>query len=347
MTRSLACAFSLLLLALPTAWAAAKDLDGLDPATRKVFYNDQTAFVSRIELAGLSKERIDQALRGMFYPDRLAKAGGLLTQSSGSLDPLLADPRNMALLGFTHVTTVGIDGGTGVPVPYHLVAIGPKLQQDEAFTVWKFGLSGFSGMQIERLGGYAVFHPTGTKLPTAAYRAGVEEDVLLGLTQAPATATINWVMLPRKTTQELVKSLLGSDSNWAGLTNDVGGATYCGGYVTTGPQPEMSLYIRFGVEAKAAAMKQSFDAISQKEIAKAAAADQERQARLAKQRSQGIDTSAEEAELAKFPTSEQASRRLFGALPTQAFGRVFMLNLKQRDLQEITATIHDALEGRQ
>jgi len=262
MTRSLALsAFSLLIVLMPAVRLIAEDLDGLDPATRKVFYNDQTAAVVRVELAGLAPDRINAALRGMFYESRLEKVGPTLTAGTKTADGTLDQPRFLATMGFTHVTSVAIDKGGAEPAMFHLLKLGPKLMDDDTFNIWKFGLTGLAkGTLVTKLGGYAVLHAEGTKLPDATgYQASVERVVLSGLNQPPKMATINWVLLPRKTVQDLVKGMLGSDSNWAALTSDVSGATYTGGYVTTGERPELMIYVRFADESKSETMKRSYD----------------------------------------------------------------------------------------
>lgn len=350
MTRTFALtALSLLVALAPSAWLAAKDLDGLDAATRKVFYNDQTVVVARTALAGLEPDKIEQALQGLFYRERLARVGPVLKSNAQSIDEPLNQPRLLALQGFTHVTSVGIDKGGGEPAMFHLVKLGEKLMDDTNFSIWKFGLTGLvKGTQVTKLGGYAVLHPEKTTLPDpAGHRQSVENVVLQGLAQPPETATVNWVMLPRKAVQDLVKGMLGSDSNWAGLTSDVSGATYTGGYLTTGARPELMIYVRFADESKAAAMKQAYDDVWKKEIVKSAASDQAKLASIAKRKREGVDTSAEEADLVKYPSGEATMTRFSTALPGKAFGHMFMITMTQNNLRELSAAVMDAFLGKE
>lgn len=304
---------SFLCFSLSFATLKADSSDGLDAAARANFYNNQTAVVARLDLAEINSATYNQTTRGLFDDTSwsfVSKDAGNI-QKSAALYFTIAGALYTA--GFKQVTVVGLEIANKIEW-FGLVSLGPDVG-DTAFSGIQGGFviaASGSGVEMTRLGDYAVVHNKGLAIPDKKlYSSGVESVVALGLDQAKSTASIAWVALPIPSTVSQISSVFADKSGPSAFGTALASATYYGGYFILGSNPEIYIYARFPTEDQAANVLKLYNEKMDQNIKDGAAKDKEEEASKIK--------------VLHYITLEEEYTRFKAALIAKTFGKVFIL----------------------
>jgi hypothetical protein len=314
---------------------AAQDVDGLNDDLRESFYNSTTTLVTRLELSALSLPTVMQTFHGMFDPDSLAIARQSQANFDKQIENMVSGVTGLAsaltAIDYTRLTVVALSY-QNEPKVFGALPLGFEMN-DTAFDAAKFGIEGaFSSngfaVELTRRGEYVLIHLPNAGLPPAAHGVEIQNAVISGLTQPPATAAIAFAA----PTTDYVRSALGMSPGASGdMGRVLGDADYLGGYVVTGARPELHLYARFSGDEKAKAVKAIYDKAWEQQMADARTADKQHEQDIA----DGKITTV------WYINNETMFGRIRAASEMTVFGGVVLLDLDTPDLHQITGALVD------
>jgi hypothetical protein len=177
-------------------------------------------------------------------------------------------------------------------------------------------------VDVLQKGDYALIGNAKTPLPTLPHVQSIEDTILLALQQPQGTPAVVFVS---PVDDALRAQLASGGASAPEFAAAIGQADYIGGYLVTGFNPQIHLYVRYSSEATAGNIKAMYDKAWQEQIARADKEDADNKAAFLK-------------EVSYISTGEM-TRRVQAAMPVKAFGGIVMLDLDTIALRQITGAV--------
>jgi len=320
-----------LMLVVSTGPAAAQDpnaqFDGLNSEMRAALYNSGTSLVARLDLTQLGHDQMVQTVHGLFDPDAYASFLGNTKDFDAQLEQYLAPTKASAALvalDYKTLTVVVLQGA----LPFAALRLGDKVD-DTMFAAAQIGIQGALSLielpaVVTRLGDYALIGKTGAALPTLPHTQSIEDTILLGLQQPSGTPAIVFVL---PVDDALRAQLAAGGATAPDFATAIGQADYIGGYLVTGPDPQLHLYVRYGSDATAENVKALYDKAWAQQITQADTED--------------ANNAASNVKQVSYISSGEMVRRVQAAMRVTLFNGIVKLDLDTLALRQITGAIVD------
>lgn len=304
---------------------ASTPIDGLNADVRASLYNAGTSLVAKLDLTQLGHDRLLQTFHGLFDPTEYQYFLSNTTGSDAQLEQFLTPTKAadaLVAIEYKTLTVVVLQGMS----PFAALLLGTNVDET-TFAGAEIGIRGaltLLGLPVDVIqkGDYALVGNAKTPLPQLPHVQSIEDTVLLGLQQPQGAPAVSFVS---PVDDALRAQLASGGANAPEFTAAIGQADYIGGYLVTGFNPQIHLYVRYSSEATAGNVKALYDKAWQQQIAQADKEDADNKTAMLQ-------------EVSYISTGEM-TRRIQAAMPVKVFGGIVMLDLDTIALRQITAAV--------